>query len=232
MTVNLCMAPTPPYLAIHQSWCPATYYLRWLLISIHVAGRPGPKTNFRYAARNTHSRWSFNQVFPSGKSALQTADQFRPIHSALDWLPIVNHTMHTTSDTPPDTVLLTILLPKVAQSSLRFVQLLPETLPAAASELKNLLDMGIIRPSSSTWALPIHMVIKENGEWCPCGDYRWPNDTTIPDWNPLLHIQDFESCLAGKNIYSKIDLLRAYHQIPVNKDDIAKTAIITPFGLF
>ena len=76
------------------------------------------------------------------------------------------------------------------------------------------------------------MVRKPNGEWRPCGDYRRINDVTTPDRYPIPHVQDFASHLAGATIFPKIDLGRAYHQIPVQESEIAKIAIITPFGLF
>ncbi|GFV87637.1 hypothetical protein TNCV_779211 [Trichonephila clavipes] len=63
------------------------------------------------------------------------------------------------------------------------------------------------------------------------GDFRALNTQTKKDKYSIPSILDFTSDLHGAKIFSHIDLVKAFHQIPIAFEDIHKTAICTPFGL-
>jgi hypothetical protein len=95
-----------------------------------------------------------------------------------------------------------------------------------------MLKQGIYQPSSSLWACPLHLIYKKTEGWKTCGDYHKLNAQTVPDRYPIAHIHDVPDRLHEKTVFTNLDLVRAYHQIPMAEQNISKTAVSNPFGLF
>ena len=114
----------------------------------------------------------------------------------------------------------------------RFRRLSPAKLEAAKKVFHELESQGICQKASSPWSSPLHMVLKKDGTYRPCGDYRRLNNITEGDHYPLPNITDVTSFLDGAKVFSKLDLTKGYYQIPMAPEDIPKTAVTTPFGTF
>lgn len=108
----------------------------------------------------------------------------------------------------------------------------PTVQEAAESIIQKHLMDDTVRPSSSPWSSPIHMVPKKANDWRLVGDYRTLNAVTKKNSYPMRYINDFSARLNGNKVFSCIDLRDAFHQIPIADEDIEKTALSTPFGLF
>ncbi|KAJ9529231.1 hypothetical protein QJQ45_007908 [Haematococcus lacustris] len=97
-------------------------------------------------------------------------------------------------------------------------------------QITDLLAKGLIEPSSSPYAAPVLFVQKKSGELRMCIDYRQLNKITIRDQYPLPRIDDLFDQLAGKTVFSSLDLQAGYHQIRIPAEDVPKTAFRTPMG--
>ena len=98
--------------------------------------------------------------------------------------------------------------------------------------LKELLDKGFIRPSTSPWDAPVLFAKKKDKTLRLSINYRQLNRVTIKNRYPLPKIDDLFDQLRGAQVYSKIDLRTGYHQLRVRDTDIPKTAFRTRYGHF
>ena len=108
-------------------------------------------------------------------------------------------------------------------------------------QVEEMLARGLIRPSNSPWSSPIVLAPKKDGDYRFCVDFRCLNAVTRKDAYPMPRVDEiFDKC-GGARYFSTLDLASGYWKVPVNKQDIGKTAftvgsnhyefIIMPFGL-
>ena len=89
---------------------------------------------------------------------------------------------------------------------------------------------GIMEETYSPWSAPCLLVRKSDGSYRLVCDYRRLNDATVFDTYPLPCIKDSLVSLADSKVYTCMDLLQGFHQIPCTDDAKQKLAISTYQG--
>ncbi|CAJ0945591.1 unnamed protein product [Ranitomeya imitator] len=103
---------------------------------------------------------------------------------------------------------------------------------AMRSYVKESLEKGHIRPSSSPLGAGFFFVAKKDGSLRPCIDYRLLNKITVKFQYPLPLLSDLFARIKGASWFTKIDLRGAYNLVRIKQGDEWKTAFNMPEGHF
>eukprot|EP00959_Pyramimonas_sp_CCMP1952_P475462 9504183-Pyramimonas_sp.AAC.2 len=116
----------------------------------------------------------------------------------------------------------------------RSYRLSARELAALKEQLDELMEKGYVRASSSPFGAPVLMVPKPHkpDKLRLVIDYRSLNSITQRDRYPLPDVQQLLDDLQGATVFSTMDALWGFWQIPMEEQDIPKTAMCTPFGSY
>ena len=115
----------------------------------------------------------------------------------------------------------------------QYARRIPHSLRMEVRDLVNdMLDRGIITPSTSLWASPIVLVRKKDGSYRFCVDYRKLNAVTRTEAFPLPRIDDYLDTLAGARYFSTLDLASGFWQVVMGANSVMKTTFATHEGAY
>lgn len=97
-------------------------------------------------------------------------------------------------------------------------------------QVKQLLSDGWIAQSCSPFASPILLVLKKDGSWSFCIDYKRLNAITVKNIFPMPLIEEILDELARNRYFTKLDMRSGYHQVRMKPEDEFKTAFKTHQG--
>ena len=105
-------------------------------------------------------------------------------------------------------------------------------IPVLDNEINEMLEDGIIRPSSSPWSSPCSIVPKPDGSPRFVVDFRQVNKVIKDNAYNLPLIQEIFDNMAGSTIFSTMDLKSGFYQFPIEEKDREITAFACHKGLF
>ena len=83
-----------------------------------------------------------------------------------------------------------------------------------------MINMGVIRESTSLYASPVVVVKKKDNTNRVCVNYWKLNKLTVFDPGPMPTAEHLFQKLTGDKLYSKIDLSKGYWQIAIPEEDV------------
>lgn len=120
-------------------------------------------------------------------------------------------------------------MPPIVVCPYRYPQLLKDEIKRQCTKMLNL---GIIRASTSAFSSPVLLVRKKDGSWRFCVDYQALNVKTVRDVFPIPVVDELLDELKGAKYFTKLDLRSGYHQVRMHPDDVAKMVFQTHHGHF
>lgn len=100
-------------------------------------------------------------------------------------------------------------------------------------QIQELTDAKLIVHDATAWASPCFLVPKPNSTKLRLViDYRLLNLQTIRDSHPLPHLKDVLLKVAQFLVFTKLDLMSGFWQIPVDENSVLYTGVCTGEVLF
>ena len=100
-------------------------------------------------------------------------------------------------------------------------------------EIDKMLKLGVIEPSTASYASPVVLVRKKDNTVRFCIDYRKVNKCCYFDPMPTPMPDVLYSKLSESSVFSKCDLSKGYWQIPIKREDRDITTFVTPdYGMY
>ena len=114
----------------------------------------------------------------------------------------------------------------------RYRRLPPHKKVLVENELERMIQLGVLEPSCGSWASPLVLITKKDGQPRFCIDYRMLNQCTKKDAYPLPRIDETLEMMRGSEYFCTLDLASGYWQLAMAPEDREKTAVITHKGLY